>query len=138
MKLNTKTIIIILVVVVAAYLVWRQYRKQNAYYGTASAADTVPASSAVDSVEGVIAASGMTSTDAAYVRQFQSSVEASNVRREQMEQKAIQRGYTYAQMLVLDAIWTKYYDNATSNFKTNVTSATKNYVWKVQANIKEM
>lgn len=137
MKLNNRTIIIIIVVAVAAYLVWKKAKDAKAAATAPPAGPTTP--EGVESVDGVIAASGMTSADAAYVRQFQTKREASLTDKAQIETKAVSRGLTYAQMLVLDALWTKYYDNATADFKPAYADANvKNYVWKVQAAIQNM
>lgn len=135
MQINNKIIIILIVAAVVAYFVWKKAKEAKAATGTGP---TAPGG--VESVEGVIAASGMTSTDAAYVRQFQTKREASLTDKAQIETKAISRGLTYAQMLALDALWTKYYDNATGDFKTAYANDAnvKGYVWKVQAAIQNM
>ncbi len=136
MQLNNRTIIII-VVAVAAYLVWKKAKESKATDDTTATAPT--ALEGAESVEGVIAASGMTAADAAYVRQCQQRWEASLTERSKIETDAIAKGYTYVQMLVLKALWVKYYDNATADFKPAYADANvKNYVWKVQAAIKNM
>lgn len=135
MKMNKKTIIILVVVAVTVYLLWKKRLFKTA--GTNAAAGSSNDVNA-DSIESLIAASGMTSSDAAFVRNFRSSVEASRMLTEQIEIKAIQNGYTFEQQLVLDAIWSKYYDNNTSSFKEAYLNqpAVKQYVWNVQAAVK--
>lgn len=129
-----KTTIILLVAAVAAIFVWKKLKSASS-----SSSSTDPAAGGKESVEGVIAASGMNSTDAAFVRQTQKRWEASLTEKSRVETEAIARGYTYAQMLVLKALWTKYYDNATSDFKPEYANDNvKSYVWKVQAAIKNM
>lgn len=135
MKIEKKHIIIAIVVAVAAYLVWKKRKGQTEAGNTSSAVYA-------DSVDSIIAASGMTSSDAAKVRSFVQGIEASAVKKEQMEQKAISRGFTYAQMLVLDGLWTIYckMDNGTSVFKDEYAdnATVKSYYWRVAKAIKSL
>ena len=133
MKIEKKHIIIAIVVAVAVYFIWRR-KKQAADETVSVGNETVKE----DAVERVISASGMTTTDAAYVRQLRTKIEASPTWMERIQKKALERGLSYEQMLVLDSIWVKYYDNVTSDFKEGTDATTKSYVWKVQSNIMNM
>ena len=142
MKINEKHIVIAIVAAVAVYLVLKKRKESQ----TASAADAGSGSgtSSVDvhSVESIIAASGMTSSDAAVVRKFNASVAASVLSQERIQEKARQRGYTYEQMIVLDGFWTKYCTmvDGKSVFKDEYANdtATKNYYWRVANTVKNL
>ena len=132
MQIEKKHIIIAIVAFVAVYLLWKKgvFGKKDS--DEAVAYDAPKA----DTFEQVISASGMTTADAEYVRQLRKKIEASSDWRTKIE--LIANGLSYEQNLVLNAIWTKYYDNATSDFKDGINDTTKSYVWKVQSNIKNM
>lgn len=138
--MKKKTIIILAIVAVAAYLLWKKgvFSKNTA----ASSGDTPAPGVDVNSVEAIIAASGMTSTDASVVRKFVAKTEASAARKAEIERKAIERGYTYAQMVVLDALWSKYLtlSNGQSVWKDAYVSdkATQNYYKQVTNTIKNL
>lgn len=136
MKIEKKHIIIALVVAVAAWLLWKKgvFSKAIADATGIAASPIDPA----DSLEGVIAASGMTTAEARFVRDMEKAVEKSLTWKASIEDKAKDRGLTYYQMLALDAMWQMYYDSATNDFKPGTTEETKSHVWKVQKAIQNI
>lgn len=130
MKIEKKHIIIVLVVAVIAWLLW----KKGVFSKALTDATGIAASpiDPADSLEGVIAASGMTTAEARFTRDMAQSVEKSLSWKASIEEKAKERGLTYWQMLCIDAMWQMYYDSATNDFKPGTTEDTKAHVWKVQ------
>ena len=130
MKIEKKHIIIAIVVAVAAWLLWKNHKGRVVYTSTAPG-------SGDGSIEDIIAASGMTDADARFVRQFASRIEANLSSKAEMETKALNRGYTYEQMVVLDGLWTKYrcMVDGVSRFKDGVTPEQMSYYWKVTKTI---
>ncbi len=133
MQINKKTIIILIVVAVAAFLLWKRSKMRTVTADTGSGGYVDDGS-----VEGIVAASGMTTADARYVRSFANSVESSLSKKAEMESKALLKGYTYEQMVVLDALWTKYCQmvSGASQFKDGITDQQKSYYWTVTQKIK--
>lgn len=135
--MNKKHIIILIVVAVVIYLWWKNNHKTVKVAGDGS-----DGSNALDynSTDSIIAHSGMTSADAAYVRNYVSKVESDLSHKASIEDKAIERGYTYAQMVVLDGIWSKYCRmvDGVSQFKDGITDAQKSYYWTVTNKIKNL
>lgn len=132
MKINKKHIIAILIVVaVAAWLLWK--KGVFSKVGDSTGTDTVTGGG----IDPIIAASGMTTSDARFVRSYAAKIESSLSDKADTEDKAIRRGYTYEQMVVLDALWTKYCRmvNGTSQFKDGLTDSQKNYYWAVTTKI---
>ena len=136
MKIETKHIIIAIVAAVAVYLLYKRGVFGKKDTADTVGIDTVDPDDTVDPVEEIISISGMTKTDATKVRQVINKIEASPSWKESIENKAVLKGLSYEQMLVLDAFWTLYY-NSEGGFKdSNIDETTKSYVWKVQSNIK--
>lgn len=138
MKIENKYIIILIVVAVVIYLWWKNSQKAGKSSGRGSDGSTALDYNSTDSI---IAHSGMNSADAAYVRNYVvSKVESDLSYKAYIEDKAIERGYTYAQMVVLDALWTKYCRmvDGVSQFKDGITDAQKSYYWTVTNKIKNL
>ena len=142
MKISKKTIAIILVVAVAA---WLLYKKSRMTVAGLAVSDTPAGSTGgvdVNNLESVIAASGMTSSDASEVRRYARTVEASTVKRENVQAKANEWGVTLTQMTALLALWNKYctMENGQSVFKPEYRSngQIKNYYWKLVQTIRDL
>lgn len=140
MKISKTTIIIIVIVVaVVAYLIYNK-NKERAAIDVGPSAEPVVTGTDVNNLESVIAASGMTSTDAAVVRKFAATLDASATKRERIQSKADQWGVSLAQMAALDALWNKYCtsENGTSVFKPEYTdnAKIKNYYWRLVETIR--
>lgn len=137
MKIEKKHIIILIVVAVVIYLWWKNSQKAEKSSGSGSDGSTALDYNSTDSI---IAHSGMTSADAAYVRNYVSKVVSNLSYKAFIEDKAIERGYTYAQMVVLDALWTKYCRmvDGVSQFKDGITDAQKSYYWTVTNKIENL
>ena len=138
MEKKTKIIVIVAIVALVAWYLWKKGIFGSGSGSSSGSSD--PGSSGVDlnSLESIIAASGMTSADANFVRKFAGTVESSAVNRQRMERKAADNGYTYAQATVLSALWVKYY-NTEGGLKSEYdNSATKSYIWKVFDTVKKL
>lgn len=140
MEKKTKTIVIVAIVALVVWYLWKKgVFGKGSGSSSGSSNSSAPAGVDLNSVESIIAASGMTSSDAAAVRKFANSVNSSLVKQQKMERKAAERGYTYAQMLVLDGLWTVYctMDGDKSVLKPEYAndSTAKNYYWKVSKTI---
>lgn len=102
MKIEKKHIIIAIVVAVVAYLLWKRSRSvvTDGSSGTGASPKTT--------VDGVLAASGANSELKRYARNIERSIEKDPKWKQSVMDKAADNGYTYAQQVVLDAIWLKY------------------------------
>ena len=105
MKIEKKHIIIAIVVAVVAYLLW----KRSKSVVTDGATGTV--ASPKTTVDGVLAAAGANSELKRYARNIERSIEKDPKWKQSIMDKAADNGYTYAQQVVLEAIWLKYTDN---------------------------
>lgn len=106
MKIEKKHIIIAIVVAVVAYLLWKRSRSvaPDGYSaGTVASPKTT--------VDGVLAAAGANSDLKRYARNIERSIEKDPKWKQSIMDKAADNGYTYAQQVVLEAIWLKYTDN---------------------------
>lgn len=102
MKIEKKHIIIAIVVAVVAYLLWKRSRSvaTDGSSGTGASPKTT--------VEGVLAAAGANSELKRYARNLERSIEKNPNWKQSVMDKAADNGYTYAQQVVLEAIWMKY------------------------------
>lgn len=114
MKLNKRTIIIVLIVAVVAYFVWKKMKA-----ATATANDSTPTVSGVDldSVDSIIGAIGATSSEKTYVKRIEQKIADSPTWQSRIITKADNNGLTYAQQVVCDAYWLLYHDDATDTWK---------------------
>lgn len=117
-------IIIAIVVTVVAYLLWKRSRSvvTDGSSGTGASPKTT--------VDGVLAASGANSELKRYARNIERSIEKDPKWKQSIMDQADDNGYTYAQQVVLAAIWLKYTDNE-GHWKEGTP-------WGVIAAIKEM
>ncbi len=124
MKIEKKHIIIAIVVAVVAYLLWKRSRSMvtDGTSGTVASPKTT--------VDGVLAAAGANSELKRYVRNIEKAIEKDPKWKQSVMDKAADNGYTYAQQVVLEAIWLKYTDNE-GHFKEETP-------WGVIAAVKEM
>ena len=124
MKIEKKHIIIAIVVAVVAYLLWKRSRSvaPDGSSGTGTSPKTT--------VDGVLAASGANSELKRYARNIERSIEKDPKWKQSVMDKADDNGYTYAQQVVLEAIWLKYTDNE-GHFKEDTP-------WGVIAAVKDL
>lgn len=124
MKIETKHIIIAIVVAVVAYLLWKRSRSvaPDGSSGTGTSQKTT--------VDGVLAAAGANSELKRYARNIERSIEKDPKWKQSVMDQADDNGYTYAQQVVLAAIWLKYTDNE-GHWKDDTP-------WGVIAAVKEM
>lgn len=108
MKITKKTIIIIVVVAVAAWLLWKRMKEK----GTASVGDVMLTSEPdTTSLNYILTHVDFTSTERKKIEALRKAAEASEMTYQQILAKANARGRSYDQQLVLDAIWLLYTDN---------------------------
>lgn len=102
MKIEKKHIIIAIVVAVVAYLLWKRSRSvvTDGSSGTGASPKTT--------VDGVLAAAGASSELKRYARNIERSIEKDPKWKQSVMDKADDNGYTYAQQVVIEAIWMKY------------------------------
>lgn len=137
MKIDKKTIIIIAIVAVIVFLLLKK-RKQES--GTSTVTTNTPSVPILnpDDIEDVISYSGMNSTEASKARSMYETYRNSNSLRSQIEEKAIKKGYTFAQMICADAMWVLYIDNDTQTYKEGFGESQKSHYRAVQDAIKSM
>lgn len=102
MKLNKKTIIILIVVAVAVFLLW----KKGVFSKKTTDTDAGPTPGTLDYILANVA---FTPAEINKIKALKTAVEASTTRREAMQAKADQKGHTFDQQIVLDAIWLLYH-----------------------------
>lgn len=102
MKLNKKTIIILIVVAVVGWLLWKRY-KTNAVTGTDSTASTKTLDP--NNLEDVITAAKINSAQAEKVRQKARDCEASVTMHDSIAQKAADKGNTFEQQVLFEALY---------------------------------
>lgn len=124
MKIEKKHIIIAIVVAVVAYLLW----KRSSFVVTDGSSGT--GASQKTTVDGVLAAAGANSELKRYARNIERSIEKDPKWKQSIMDQADNNGYTYAQQVVLAAIWLKYTDNE-GHWKDDTP-------WGVIAAVKEM
>lgn len=124
MKIEKKHIIIAIVVAVVAYLLWKRSRSVeiDGSSGTGASPKTT--------VDGVLAAAGANSELKRYARNIERSIEKDPKWKQSVMDQADDNGYTYAQQVVLSAIWLKY-RNEDGTWKDDTP-------WGVIAAVKEM
>lgn len=102
--MKTKTIVIALVVALAAFLVWWMLKKKKeAPYKVGSSDPTT------GTVDYIIANVPFTNAEIRKIRAVQSTVNASKTSLESMREKAAKKGNTLDEQIVLDAIWLLYH-----------------------------
>lgn len=106
MKLNKKTIIILIVVAVAGYLLWKN-RKNTTVAAATVAGGTV--SLDPTNLEDVIAAAQISNSLAAIVRQKYADADAMQSLKDTIQRKANDKGNTYAQQVLFEALYVVYH-----------------------------
>lgn len=119
MKMNKKTIAIIVVVAVAAFLLWRRSKKSA---GGATGVAIAPASASGSglsktNVDDVIEAAGLTGSKAETVRKEVKYLKSNLNWSSQIEDKAAEKGRTYEQQLVIEALYAFHYKNDDASWK---------------------
>lgn len=105
MKITKKTIIIVVVVAVAAWLLWKNMKEK----GTASMGDALlTAEPDTTSLNYILTHVNFTSTERKKIEALRKAAEASEMTYQSILAKANANGRSYDQQLVLDAIWLLY------------------------------
>ena len=105
MKLNKKTIIILIVVAVTLFILW----KKGVF--TKKAAGDTPTGPAPGTLDYYLANIDFTTAERNKILAKKAAVEASVTRREKIQADAAARGYTFDEMLILGVIWNLYHPN---------------------------
>lgn len=128
MKLNKRTIIIVLIVAVVAWFIWKKMKA-----ATATANDSTPNVSGVDldSVDSIIEAIGATSSEKTYIKRIEQKIADSPTWQASVATNAENNGLTYAQQVVCDAYWLLYADTENSVWKDD-------RGWKQTKKVKEL
>lgn len=111
MKISKKTIVIVIVVVVVVWLLWKR-RKANQ-----TAMDNAGSGLSKYSVDDVIAAAGLTGVRAETVRKEVNYLNSTTVWRSAIEDKAEQKGRTYEQQIVIEALYAFHYTKEDAAWK---------------------
>lgn len=106
MKLSKKTIIILIVVAVAAFLVWKK-RKDASGTSDGSGSDS-SGSSADVSLEYILTHIEFTSAERKKIEAVRKSMESNNIWRQQTAAKANNSGISFDQQMVCEALWLLY------------------------------
>lgn len=101
MKKSTKIIIIVAVVAVAAFLVWKNRKKMEDVSSPETASGT-------GSMAYILSKIPFTNKEICKIKAIQNVVNSSATYLESMKKKAAQRGNTVDEQIVLDAIWVLY------------------------------
>ena len=108
MKISKKTIIIIIVAAVAAYLVWKKTRGSGS-----DAAEEVSVGSDTDtkSLDYILSHIAFNSAERNKIESLRQAAETSAITRQNIQAKAYNNGYSFDQQLVLEALWNLYHKN---------------------------
>lgn len=131
MKIDNKTIIILIVVVVAAYLLWKR--------GTFSKVTGASAGASVDdptSLDYILKHVGFTAEERAMIESKRQACEASETTRQKYLEEAARKGYSLDQMIVLKAIWVLY--NPSNNAWIDGPDGSSDYGWKLQQKVLQL
>lgn len=104
-KIDKKTIIIILVVAVFAYLLWKK-SKENATQNSSDVPTTAP--SDPTSLNYILTHVNFTSRERQKIEALRNAVDASEMNYQSIMSKANNNKISFDQQLVLDAIWSLY------------------------------
>lgn len=135
MKLNKKTIIVILVVAVVAFLLWKRYKGQSATGGSGAASSGSYLNP--NNLEDVIKAAQISSDLAAKVREKASACEASVKVHDTVAEKAAEKGNTFEQQVLFEALYPLYHVNNNGTWVAK--SESDSNTWKaIVARVKAM
>lgn len=110
MKMNKKTIIILIVVAVAAYLIWNKRKAGKTVTVSDAGTGAIPGS-----LEYILANVPFTNKEVRKINATMARVNASTIAREEMQAKASRNGNTFDEQVVIDAIWLLYHPNQDPN-----------------------
>lgn len=129
--MKKKTIIIIIVVAVVAWVLWKRTKDTTGVVVTEG--NNLTASPDKTSLDYILTHINFTSAERAKIEALRQACEASNVKKQQMQAKAIEKGHSYDQQIVLDAIWVLY--NPTNNGWIAGPDGSTSYGWKLQQKV---
>ena len=131
-NINKKTIIIALIVVaVAVYLLWKRgtFSKVTGSFGSE------PDAHDPTSLDYILEHINFTSAERAKIVALSKACETDAARKQWMKDKAIEKGHSYDQRIVLDAIWMLYHSD--SGWIDDAGSAS-DYGWKLQQKVLQL
>lgn len=131
MKLNKKTIIILIVVAVVAYLLW----KRSKATGVTDSGSNTPVDDPT-SLDYILENVNFTSTERAKILALKKKVDTNVSYRQNIQDKADAKGRSFDQQLVLDAIWILY--NPTNNAWIDGPDGSIDYGWKLQQKVLQL
>ena len=113
MKIEKKTIVIIVIVAVAAFLLWKRYkgnRAQASDVGTSADTDTTGTSGNV-SLDYILTHINFNTEERKKIEEVRNSIENSTMWHQSVEAQAYQNGISFDQQLVCSALWLLYNKN---------------------------
>lgn len=114
MKINKKTVIIMLVVAVVVYLLWR--RSKQTMVVTYSGDATVTAEPDHTTLDYILTHIDFNSSERNKIEAYRLACESQNTLRQSIQAKAIKNGLSFDQQLVCEALWVLYHtDNGWTN-----------------------
>ena len=120
MKISKKTIIVLIVVAVAVYLLWKK-GKENKEAANLNEGSGLSKYSVAD----VIEAAGLTGERAHVVRQEVNYLNSTTVWRSAIENKAEEKGRTYEQQVVIEALYAFHYTKEDAAWKISASQFEK-------------
>lgn len=114
MKMNKRLILILIVLAVTAYLLWKKgvfAKDESAGAGTGGNAGAKSTKAIIDALTGVAG------SHKDYLRKYCEQIESDPEKKASVEAKAADNGVTYAQQAVMDASYVLYYTNETGVWK---------------------
>lgn len=131
--MKKKTIIILIVLAVAVYLLW----KRGTFSKVTGLSGSEPDAHVDDptSLNYILEHINFTSAERAKIVALSKACEADAARKQWMQDKAIEKGHSYDQQIVLDAIWLLYHSD--SGWIDDAGSAS-DYGWKLQQKVLQL
>lgn len=131
MKINVKTIVIVIVVGLVAFLFWRKSKK-----GESGSPDVSGTGAQPGTIDYILANVPFTNAEIRKIKGLQSTVNASTTYSESMRAKAAKNGTTFDEQIVLDAIWLLYHPNQDVSAPWNAgPDGSTTYGWKLQQKV---
>ncbi len=107
MKMNKKTVIIILVIIVAGFLIWRN-RKGTPVYGTDASALSEPSDSPNTSLDYILSHVELNSVEREKIDRVRQKLTPGTAFYQNIQAKAYKNGLSFDQQMVCDAMWQLY------------------------------
>lgn len=128
MKITKKNIIIAAVVAVVAYLLWKRMKGSTTVVTVGESLTAEPDHTTLDYILTHIS---FTNEERKKIDSLLKATQTSNLTKQQIQAKANERGISFDQQLVLDAIWLLYHpDNEWESVNND-----PQYGWKLQQKV---